>query len=135
MWLPGHSGIQQNEIANRLTREGARTTPIVPEPFLPLFLSRFKSKIRNWIEKRKQLEWKVCEKYEISQLCLEAPTGRYVHFISKPDRKHFRILVGLLTGHINLQYMLHKMGRARPPSCRSCGAEKETSVHTRCWKR
>ncbi len=63
MWVPGHNGIQQNETANRLVREGARTRPISTEPFLPLSLSRFKSKIRNWIEKRKQIEWKVYEKY------------------------------------------------------------------------
>ncbi len=40
------------------------------------------------------------------------------------------MLVGLVTGHINLQYMLHKMRRAKTPSCRRCGAENETSVHT-----
>ncbi len=27
----------------------------------------------------------------------------YVQFISKPDRKYCRMLVGLLTGHISLQ--------------------------------
>ncbi len=42
------------------------------------------------------------------------------------------MLVGLLTGHINLQYMLHKMRRAKTLSCRRCGAEKETSVHILC---
>ncbi len=61
MWVPGHSRIQQNETADRLVREGARTRPTSPEPFLPLSLSRFKSKIRNWIEKRKQTEWEFCE--------------------------------------------------------------------------
>ncbi len=40
--------------AHRLAKEGVRTRPIDPEPFLPLSLSKFKSKIRNWIEKRKQ---------------------------------------------------------------------------------
>ncbi len=38
------------------------------------------------------------------------------------------MLIGLLTGHINLQYMLHKMSRAKIPSCRRCGA----SVHILC---
>ncbi len=56
IWIHGHSGIQQNESVDRPAREGARTRSISPEPFLPLSLSRFKSKIRNWIEKRKQTE-------------------------------------------------------------------------------
>ncbi len=42
------------------------------------------------------------------------------------------MLAGLLTGHINRQYMLHKMRRAKIPSCGRCGAEKETLVHILC---
>ncbi len=42
------------------------------------------------------------------------------------------MLVRLLTGHINPQYMLHKMRRAKTPPCRRCGAEKETLVHILC---
>ncbi len=76
--VPGHNGIQQNETADRLAREGARTRPIGLEPFLPLPLSRCKSKIRNWIGKRKQTEWRVCERNRTSELCLEGPTDRYV---------------------------------------------------------
>ncbi len=74
------------------------------------------------------MDWRVCERYGTNQLNLEGPTNRYVQFISKLDRKYCRILVGLLTRHINLQYMLHKMWRAKTSSCRRCGAEKETSV-------
>ncbi len=42
------------------------------------------------------------------------------------------MLVGLLTRHINLQYMLNKMKRAKTSSYRRCGAEKEMSVHILC---
>ncbi len=111
MWIRGHGGIQQNETADRLARERARARPVGPQPFLPLSLNRFKSKIRNWIEKREQTEWKVCEKYGTRQSHLVGSTDSYVQFISKLDRKHCRMSVGPLTRHINLQYMLHKMRR------------------------
>ncbi len=39
------------------------------------------------------------------------------------------MLEGFLTGLINLHYMLHKMRRAKNPSCRRRGAEKETLEH------
>ncbi len=42
------------------------------------------------------------------------------------------MLEGLLTEHINLHYMLHKMRRTRNPSCRRCAAEKETLEHILC---
>ncbi len=42
------------------------------------------------------------------------------------------MLIGLLTGHINLQYMLHKVRRAKTPSCRRYGVEKEMWVHILC---
>ncbi len=48
------------------------------------------------------------------------------------DRKHCRLLVELLTGHINLRYMLHKMERMKTTTCRTYGAEKETLVHILC---
>ncbi len=41
------------------------------------------------------------------------------------------MLVQLLTGHINQQYMLHNLRRAKTPSSR-CGIEKETPVHILC---
>ncbi len=51
---------------------------------------------------------------------------------SKVDRKHCRMLLGLLTGHVNRLYMLHKMRRAKNFSYRRRGAEKETSEHILC---
>ncbi len=100
----------QNEIADRLSRNWARTKSIGPEPYLPLSLSRYKSKIKNWIERRQQVEWKACEKYKISQIWLEKSNDRYVQYINKLNRKYCRMLVGLLTEHVNLRYMLQKIG-------------------------
>ncbi len=42
------------------------------------------------------------------------------------------MLVGLLTGHVNLQYMLHEMRIAKTPLCGKRDAEKEISVHKLC---
>ncbi len=70
MWVPGRSGIQQNETADRLVREVVGTRPIIPDPFLPLSLSKFKSETINLIGKRKQVEWRVFKRYGTSQLFL-----------------------------------------------------------------
>ncbi len=140
MWVRGYSEIQLNETAHRLARQGARTRPIGPAPFRPLSLSRFKSKIRNWIEKRKQTEWKVCEMYWTSQLVLEGPTDRYVQFISKLDRKHCRMLIGLLTRHISIcNTCCTRWGEQRLPHAGDAVQKREHRytfyVSARCWKR
>ncbi len=70
MRVPGHNGIQQNETADWLARENVKIRPTGPEPFLLVPLSRFKFKIRNLVGKRKQLEWRICGRYETSQLRL-----------------------------------------------------------------
>ncbi len=60
-----------------------------------------------------------------------AQSGRTI-YSQRLDRKHCKMLVGFLTRHINLHYMLHKIRRAKAPSCRRCGAEKDTLVHILC---
>ncbi len=42
------------------------------------------------------MERKVCERYRTGQPCFERLTIRYVQFISKLDRKLYRMLIGLL---------------------------------------
>ncbi len=71
-------------------------------------------------------EEKTYDRYGINQQCLEGPTGGYVQFKRELDRKHCRLLVGILMRHINSQ--LHKVERGKS-SNRKCGAEEETPVH------
>ncbi len=75
---------------------------------------------------------RVCERDGTSQLFLRGPTDRNIQFVSKLDRKHCRMLVGLPTGHTNLYHMLHNMRRAKNTSCRRCGTEKEMFEHVLC---
>ncbi len=54
-----------NKTADGLAGKRVMTKPMRPESYLPLSLSTYKSKIKNWIEGRKQTEWKAYEKYSI----------------------------------------------------------------------
>ena len=42
------------------------------------------------------------------------------------------MLVGVLTGHTNLNYHLNKIGIVNEPTCRKCGLEPETARHFIC---
>ncbi len=47
MWLSGHCRMERNETVDRLARVGARIKLMCPEAFLPLPLSKYRTKIRN----------------------------------------------------------------------------------------
>ncbi len=128
MWTLGHCGNELNETVDRPAREGTRTRPISPESFIPLSLSKYKSKIRNCTEKRKETEWKVYEKYATSQLCLKRSTNMYVWFISELDRKHCKMLIGILTRTVSENSFMRKI------RCWKRNIDAHFVVNTQNWK-
>jgi hypothetical protein len=43
-----------------------------------------------------------------------------------------RTIVGALTGHMGINYMLFKLRLSDTPICRFCGSQEETSIHILC---
>ncbi len=61
VWTRKHLSVTQNELADVLIRRGQGPNPTGPEPILPPFLSRYMSKIKNWIAGSKHVKWKTWE--------------------------------------------------------------------------
>ena len=53
-------------------------------------------------------------------------------FLLSLSRTKLRVLIGVLTGHVSLNYHLHKIGIVDDPICRGCGFEPETARHFVC---
>jgi len=62
-------------------------------------------------------------------MSLEGPDKQLSRFGLGIERKHLRVLVGLLTGHIALNRHLSVMKIRTDPLCPACGEEEETSYH------
>jgi ribonuclease HI len=44
-WVPGHAGVQQNEISDKFARDGSVQRFVVPEPFLGVSRQNIRRKI------------------------------------------------------------------------------------------
>jgi hypothetical protein len=47
-------------------------------------------------------------------------------------RTKLGVLNGLLTGHVQLNKHLHRMGLLSDPTCAACGIEEESALHFIC---
>ena len=49
-WVPGHAGVQGNEIANKIAREGSVQRFVAPQPSLGVSRQNTRRKIKHWMD-------------------------------------------------------------------------------------
>ena len=110
IWVPGHCGIEGNEIADELARTGSSECPIGPEPFIGVSSTC----IYSWIEKYAALQhaerWKELNTCKHSKFFVKEPSRKLAEFVLKLDRTECRGIVGIITGHSNNGRHLARMG-------------------------
>ena len=58
VWVPGHSGIEGNEKADELARQGSAAVSYGPEPFIPIPQSLCDKALRKWTRSELARHWK-----------------------------------------------------------------------------
>jgi len=110
-WVAGHSGVQGNETANRLTRNGTVQKFVGPEPAFGVPRQNIRRKIKSWRDNQHMVMWwgLIITQRQAQKLILgPSPTAntRLLSF----NRTQYRVVTCLLTGHNTPRIHHHLMG-------------------------
>lgn len=125
-WVPGHSEVDGNEVADELARGGAATKFIGPEPQCGINWSTVIGEVEAWTASQRKTYWDNQGGLRQSKELIIPYKERGTLDLSK---RELRLLTGYLTGHNCLRYHRHNIGLADNVICRLCASGVETSVH------
>jgi len=129
IWVPGHCGITGNEKADLLAKQASSSCYIGPEPSVGISVSTIYSSISSWAVHEQNKLWQElsgCRQAKRFLYGCDHSRARYALNLSRQD---LRILVGILTGHADLNRHLHIMGLRQDSGCPLCQEDEDTSLH------
>ena len=137
IWVPGHSNIEGNDIADRLAREGSASTFVGEEPYLGIALQTAKSAIFEWLIDKSTCYWEFQGRYlsqHVHNFIPERSVTRTKELL-RMSVVQVRVLVAFLSGHARVLKHLKNMNLSNTDLCRICEEEDETAEHILCFCR
>lgn len=131
-WVPGHEGIEGNEIADQLAKKGAESCFIGPEPAVGVSKQTCRQEIRDWLERKQTEQWRSAWALNHSKKFIKAPSKKTAKEVLLYEKRTLKTIVEMITGHCRLMKHLHTLGIKPEPDCRKCGMEEETAFHVLC---
>jgi ribonuclease HI len=138
-WIPGHEGIQGNEVADDIAKtaasDGSSHDAILPTAFcshkkLPYSKSALKQHFFADLKSRNTALFTKSPQCEALH-CIDesAPSSAFQKLVRDIPRRYASILVQLRTGHIPLNKFLHRIDCADSPVCPACEGGHESVLH------
>jgi len=132
-WVPGHAGIQGNEIADELTMSGSSLGFLGPEPALGVSRRDIQNKLNSWLANQWWARWwSLGDTQRQARELISGPGLGARTKVMTFNRTQSRTVIGLLSGHNTLRRHLYLLGLQDSPLCRKCGTMEETPAHILC---
>jgi hypothetical protein len=122
-------GIDGNEKADQLARQGSSRPFIGPKPALGICAKIARKVIRGWTNRKRTEYWQSIQGQRQTRDFLKGPSARRAGELLNLNRNQLRILTGLFTGHCHLKGHLFKLGLVDSPECDRCKQASETASH------
>ncbi|XP_020295563.1 uncharacterized protein LOC109860702 [Pseudomyrmex gracilis] len=130
VWVPGHQGIQGNEVADSLTKLDTVEEPVCQIVGVP-FATR-KNHIKDWLKREHKISWEILKSCRQAKALMTQPLPGRTKELLTMNKYRQRLCIGLFTRHWTFKAHLFNLGLVEESSCRFCGEEREDSVHILC---
>ncbi|XP_062713028.1 uncharacterized protein LOC134290062 [Aedes albopictus] len=132
VWVPGHSSITGNELADELARTGASHDFIGPEPAILVSKCWVKLRIDTWAATQHKQYWNSLASCRQTKLYCTEPSLGVAKYLTNLSKQNCSMLVKALTGHCRLSYHMANIQQADSFACDSCESDYGTSYHLIC---
>ena len=130
--MPGHSGIQGNEKADELARQGS--SYLGPEPVLGIPKCMARSALKLWIREKHNVHCRNRQGHRHSKAFIQESCSKTAKEVVMLSRNKVRIATGLLTGYMAVKCYVNKLNLYQGSLCsRLCDKGPETAEHIICY--
>jgi hypothetical protein len=103
LWVLGHMGIDGNEIADQLARQGSSHPFTGPEPALGISAKVARGVITDWTSRKHKEHWQSIRGQIQAKGFLKKPSARQAGELLNLSRNQIKIMTALLTGYCHLK--------------------------------